>query len=65
MVRSGVLLADGQSGEEFLEALREVLPPWAKRVVNTIPLSVNVENGTPYVLVAALNWATTMSPVTG
>ena len=32
----------------FSRPLREVRPPWAKRVVNTKPLSVNVENGMPW-----------------
>ena len=33
--------------------LRLVRPPWAKRVVNTKPLSVKVENGTPWSAMAA------------
>ena len=32
----------------FSRPLRQVRPPWAKRVVNTRPLSVKVENGIPW-----------------
>lgn len=45
--------------------LREVLPPRAKRAVNTMPLSVKVENGIPWRAVAAWNVARTAIPVTG
>ena len=45
--------------------LRLVRPPWAKRVVNTKPLSVKVENGVPWRSTAARKVATTAGPVTG
>ena len=45
-------------------ALRPPLPP-ARRVVNTIPLSVRVEAGVPWAATAARNAARTTGPVTG
>ena len=45
-------------------ALRPPLPP-AKRVVNTIPLSVNVEAGAPKRATAARKRPRTVGPVTG
>jgi hypothetical protein len=39
------------------------LPP-EKRVVNTMPLSVNVEAGAPFREMAARNAASTIGPVT-
>jgi hypothetical protein len=45
-------------------ALRPPLPP-ARRVVNTIPLSVRVDAGVPWAATAARNAARTTGPVTG
>src|SRR5882757_4495038 len=49
----------------FSRPLRLVRPPWAKRVVNTKPLSVKVDNGIPYRAIAWRKVATTAGPVTG
>ena len=48
----------------FSRPLREARPPLAKRVVNTKPLSVNVENGVPCCAIVLRKVCTTARPVT-
>ena len=63
VVRFAVFLGDARRRSSCSKALRPPLPP-DSRVVNTIPLSVNVEAGMPCLAVAARKTASTMGPVT-
>ena len=59
--------SDRRFTSSFSRPLRELRPPWAKRVVKTIPLSVKVENGMPcsQSLLSGKKVVTTIGPVTG
>ena len=60
MVGPGVLLADAELAKFVLESVAAALAAVSKRVVNTMPLSVRVDSGMPWVVAGSGKAATTI-----
>jgi hypothetical protein len=64
VVRLAVLLRDPEPGQLMLQAVAAAAAAPANRAVYTVPLSVNVDAGTPWAAQAARNEASTTGPLT-